>query len=532
MEGAYYAVVREFLQRELRGRRVGTVWLGPGDSVCLEFGRRVLVLSASPGDPGVELLEGRPAGGPAPVWGDHLPGAVLTGIGQAGLDRVLRFDFRPASPYLKSGIAVVFEPAGRNANVILMRAIDMRILACLRTVTSRQSRLRRIAPGEIYSGPPPSGFPPSEWAGEECGAALAAATTPQELVRLLEGVGPATASAMAEEAGLSGRTLRDVALSLSGAVERQEFQPWMSAFGPMPVRLGRGADVAAVLSPGKPEEEAARRSVTLEARLEHQIELLERKFRRVAEARAQAVPGETYRRWGDLLLAHSAGIPRGATSVDLPDWDGGTVTIPLKPSRGPVENAGRYFRKARNSSLELDGMARLEAGLGERLAALRVMQDTVRAGGTIDEGAISPEMRRRPGAGEVTGPLVRELFEGWRCWIGRNAKENDWVTFRHARRGDIWLHARGASGAHVILRGDGRQENPPGAVLDQAAALAAKHSRNTSAIVPVDYTRVQHVRKPRGSRPGEVVYTGEKTIFVRLGPRRNPGGFFRDPGAV
>ncbi|MCP4648402.1 MAG: DUF814 domain-containing protein, partial [bacterium] len=121
----------------------------------------------------------------------------------------------------------------------------------------------------------------------------------------------------------------------------------------------------------------------------------------------------------------------------------------------------------------------------------------------------------KPEKKETGAPLEYILEGGWRCLVGRNAKQNDNLTFKIAGRKDIWLHARGVAGAHVILKRDGRAENPSSTALNQAAYIAAKHS-TTNGVVPVDWTMVKYVRRMKGGGPGQVVYVREKTLFAEV----------------
>jgi hypothetical protein len=99
--------------------------------------------------------------------------------------------------------------------------------------------------------------------------------------------------------------------------------------------------------------------------------------------------------------------------------------------------------------------------------------------------------------------------------VGKNARSNDELTFKRSAPGDVWLHAQGASGSHVILRWT-RDESPPARDLEEAAVLAAWHSRaRGSALVPVDWTRRRYVRKARGGSPGSVIVTRAETLFAR-----------------
>ena len=102
--------------------------------------------------------------------------------------------------------------------------------------------------------------------------------------------------------------------------------------------------------------------------------------------------------------------------------------------------------------------------------------------------------------------------------MGRSSKANDLLTFQHARPDDVWLHARHAAGAHVILRWEG-EGSPPARDLAEAAVLAALHSRaRSSGSVPVDWTRRKYVRKPRRAAPGTVIPERVATLFVDPDP--------------
>jgi predicted ribosome quality control (RQC) complex YloA/Tae2 family protein len=109
---------------------------------------------------------------------------------------------------------------------------------------------------------------------------------------------------------------------------------------------------------------------------------------------------------------------------------------------------------------------------------------------------------------------------GLEIWVGRGAASNDALTFDAAAPNDVWLHARDSAGAHVVLRWTA-PDAPPARDLHDAAMLAAWHSKaRGSSLVPVDWTRRKHVRKPRGARPGSVVIREERTVMVRPSAER------------
>jgi predicted ribosome quality control (RQC) complex YloA/Tae2 family protein len=482
LEGVFLSAVADFLDRRLRGRRCSGVRAALGDTLSLALGGDVLLLCARPGTPSLELArQGRGESLPqAAVWDDHLEGAVLESIGQKGLDRVLVLRFTAPSPYSPSGSSVFFEAAGRNANAVLVRSSDDRILA----------------------------------------DALEAARTPADVYTLLEGVGPSTAFSLLEESRISDRPLPDIVADLAEALANRRFEPWAGTRGPLPVRLGEGSAIEDLLAYARGSREDAPGDSLLEgfvAKVGARISECRRRTGRLRQAIEGSVPPSVYRNWGSLLLARAGGSSPGCTEALVKGWEGEDVRIPLRPLKTWKDNAERYFRKARNAEFELDNLRRLLSQEEERIRKMTEALEQAKDKGIVDT-ALAPPPGRRPQ--EKTGPMQKLLAPGWRCWIGRNAKENDEVTFRIGRRGDIWLHARGLSGAHVVLRCEGGHSSPPAAVLEQAAALAAQHAKPASEVMPVDYTMVQHVRKARGAGPGEVLYTGEKTLFIRLGPRR------------
>ena len=118
--------------------------------------------------------------------------------------------------------------------------------------------------------------------------------------------------------------------------------------------------------------------------------------------------------------------------------------------------------------------------------------------------------RRKPSRSQ---PLTFRSPDGLTILVGKNSRQNEEVTFRRASAGDLWLHARGVPGAHVIIRSGGQEV--PEATLHQAAGLAAYYSQARGATrVAVDYTQRRHVRRVKGARPGLVTYDHEQTIYV------------------
>jgi predicted ribosome quality control (RQC) complex YloA/Tae2 family protein len=195
----------------------------------------------------------------------------------------------------------------------------------------------------------------------------------------------------------------------------------------------------------------------------------------------------------------------------------------------PVENAQRYFKRSRKAKAGLTKIeARLEQLRGQleelqgmrqslqtdlekdKVQELKILLDRlgVQVSPVSSEGrAKNRQFRSRP--------LTIALNGGWTIMVGRNNLENDRLTHRLAAPGDLWFHAQGVSGAHVILRREGRKDKPSKKVLEETASVAAYFSRaRHSKMVPVVYTEKRYVRKPRGAKPGVAVIEREKSLFV------------------
>ncbi len=235
---------------------------------------------------------------------------------------------------------------------------------------------------------------------------------------------------------------------------------------------------------------------------------------------------DKYERWGHLLMASQADVPTQTEQVELPDLfaDNEMVTIPMDPVLTPVENAQRYYQKARKTRqarvhaeerLAVTEQRQLEA---EELLTLLQQQET-RADVEKFEKAQKDKLAIFLGHQTASQPQVPfrrfMLPAGYEVWVGKNAKQNDALTFQHARKFDFWLHARGVPGSHAVLRRPGRTAEPAKHILETAAGIAAYFSKaRGSELVPVIITERKFVRKPRGAAPGAVVVEKEQVLLV------------------
>lgn len=271
----------------------------------------------------------------------------------------------------------------------------------------------------------------------------------------------------------------------------------------------------------------------LERALEGSATHLRQSTDRMLEELAKESRAERHEQWGHLLMAAPDRVPPGAETATLPDLfnEGATVDIPLDPARGAIENAQRYYDKARRTRqarayaedrlLETEARAETAEHL---LAQLRQIEDYAE----LERFKKDEQQRLAPFLSEQSGDTERLPFrrfpleDGYEVWVGKNAKQNDALTFHHAKKYDLWMHARGTPGSHTVLRLPGRHAKPSGRVLERAASIAAYYSKaQGSALVPVMVTKRKYVRKPKGTPPGAVVVEREEVLLVEP---RLPGG--------
>lgn len=494
------------------------------DAFGLLFEDGILILNARPDSPGliwskaVNMTELS-----SPAWNHHLDGAEVRNIVQPGADRILHICFSSTLLYGNSDVTLIFEATGRNANVILVRDEDKRILACHRKVPSTRSRYRTVAPGKVYVPPPPSGLSPGGWSSSiELKRAIEnKKTSPALLYTMLEGVGPSTARALISHSEINKASLINVVTELETALLEQNFSPWLGPDGPLPIELGTGKPIEYPLSMQITGKTACIKEDRLEiwsAILRRRLSFLHKRLSSLKIALDGLVSPEKYRTWGNLLLSTQNNSKKGLREIVLRDWNGFEHTIPLKSSKSLKSNAGRFFRKASNTGIEKRNLEEHEQSTLDEIESLEKSLSRAPDLPVAELDALLRNHRNRELNREEQKKLIgaKTLNGGWRCFAGRNARENEEVTFRIGKRGDFWFHARGIPGAHVVLKLDGRTDNPPEDIILETAIEAARGSGVSSGIIPVDYTRVQYVNRIRKGKPGQVVYSREKTVFIDL----------------
>ncbi len=564
-EGITLAGVIDELKGAVRGAFIQQVYQPSPEILTLELykqGQKHKLLIVASGDARLHLTAQKFENPLTPsafcmLLRKHLRGGVLEAIEQPDLERIadLIVKKRDERHVLRA------ELLGNRGNVILLKGEGEEVLGALKpTVGSRVFR-----PHARYEPPPSSQSKLDlrvrskyEWLA----ALRAQAENPlkKAIAAITAGVGPRTAEELVVRAGL------DLERSASSLTSEELERLWEAAHGlfaqvacgrweprvyldpeskipvdctPFPYEMYAPLECQAYRSlsealdachrgPQQEPVEALKRE--LERALKDRLEKLSRALRGVERDLQNAARHEEVQQCGDLLMAQLHRVEKGQTSVELEDlFQGGTRTIALDPTLTPIENAQRYYERAkklrralgkltaRREELQLERryLEELQTHLeqAETLDELKVLAEEMQAEGLLPKPKPKAAARMRT-VSASSGPRRLEL-DGWIILVGRSSRQNDRLI-REAHPEDYWLHARERPGAHVVVKGPRKGERPPDPVLLRAAQLAAYYSRGRgSAKVPVIATRVKHLRKPKGGKPGLVfVMREEETLIV------------------
>ncbi len=558
------------LARETWGGRLvtGARWVSPA-GLLLSFGGRLpgLVLAVHPSLYGLYPAAGSaPAKAAAPGSFEAamrgIRGRTLKAVGMEGLERVVRLTLARKSPAgREEEVTLVLEAMSRWSNLVLLDAAG-RVMAAAKLVPPLEAG-RVVLPGQPYRPPAPDARPDPSLAsagelepffrqasvapgkgGEEGRPVGFSRATWEDFLALARGRGLDPAGSAALLAGIAARPPGRGRLS-AGADGRPRLYLDLG---------GEGGEGTGLLEAAGDFYRAAARGIVVGEKAGEILRRLRGERRRrlalaeklTAEAAEAARAGE-YREMGSLLLAHLREMRKGDavwTSRRAFGQEGLEASVPLDPRLSPRENAERYFTRARK--LEA-GRAVAEGRLADNAAWLKRAESLAGEVELAEDPAALASLAerarlltRRGGAGPRPAPPPRPderpkrrymeyVSSGGRLiLVGKDAASNDYLLSRKASPEDIWCHAQGFAGAHVILKAAGDRGEPPEADVEEACMLAAWHSgARGEKTAAVSCARRKHVRKPKGAAPGLVLLGRHRTLSVRPavppGVRQKPG---------
>lgn len=561
-----YAVVREVAQA-LVGARVTRVFMPAEATAVLDFSVRAglpqLLLSWQPGRARVHLAAQQlPAPGLTGSFADvlrrYLRGARLDAALQLGFDRVVRLDFSNVENLgPQSRCSVVVEPIGRWANAALLDS-DGEIREAAHHVPAAVNRYRQLLPGETYVPPPGADLPSLAEVTASVLEVLAvgepSATLSALLQTGLQGGSPTLLAELWARTGLDPQVLAaeqppgwapTVAESLAGVMaEAAQARAWIyrpptghPLVYPVRLRSREGEPVtearslSATLEQVSYEEALSERLGQQRQRLHSAVERGQEQVRRRRRAREEALrnaqEAHRWRECGQALLDNLWRIPPGASEVEVPlytEQGERLIKVALNPNYPAQDNAQRYFERYKKAQRAVKALPNLLLADRREEDYLEEVADEIERGDERDLEDLETELTRRgylkrkgKRAVHLAGhpELPRIVDErGWTLWYGKTGLQNDRLL-REAAPDDLWLHVRDGTGGHVLIRAGGRPDLVPPETLYLAARIAAGLSRQrTSRSVEVSHTLAKHVRKPKGSPPGFVLYDDYSTLAV------------------
>lgn len=477
----------------------------------------------------------------------HLQGSCLEGIEQEGLERIAAFRFQGGG----SGEVILYgELLGKDSNFILVEASSQRVLGMLKPRPGLEG---------LYTPPPtprrhnPLAVRYEEFRGLILPSLRRGEAAWKALSEAFFGLSALIAKEVAFRAEPLGQPeeaverLWHALQDILDVVRKAAFQPRLLLDGDYPLAtavfplhsfpeakqlpfesVGEAAERFYALKVAKEELSALRRRIA--KRLEATERRLLRRKEQLCEEAARHGKAEEYKQMGQLLLAHKEAIRRGTALVELPDYSGSTLTIPLDPALSIQANAERYFRLVRKAKrgavMAKERLTITEAELS-RLATLKgkLERASDREALTALEQELpaprpTPGEARVPRAEKAEGPVPRQFVssDGLVILVGRSGRGNEHLTWKLASPHDLWLHAHGSPGSHVLVRLP-KGSGIPSRTLEEAAKLAAYYSRARGrGKVEVAYTSRKYLRKPKKAKAGTVLLTQEKTILVEPDP--------------
>lgn len=499
-----------------------------------------LYASASSDHACLHLITKMPPNPPTPsgfcmLLRKHLQGGRIIDISQKDSERIIEITMET---FDELGFTVnkrlIVEIMGKHSNIILVDLNTGKIMDSIKRVSIDVNRARQVLPGKIYEYPPVQDkIPFKEVVPDDL---KDVSQDPKSMLSTIGGISPAVAQKLAESSD-PYEELKEIRIALtSGSYApcvylKEDGTP--GDFHVIPLNLypeEKHFDTVSEMLDYYFVNKASsnrikQKSSDLEKTVSSTLSKLYLKKQRLGEDMIKAENSDKYRLYGELLTANIHMVQPGADKVTVLNYyDGSQMEIPLDPKVPAAKNAQKYFKKYGKAKTALkEKQIQIEEtdqdiSYLESVSAFLENVETIEEIDSIREELVeSGFLKKRKTVGVQKKAKIKphqyQTSDGFRVLAGHNNNENDQLTFKMAGGKDYWFHTKDIPGSHVILFTEG-QELTETAIFD-AAAIAAYHSKGrASENVPVDYTQVRHVKKPNGAKPGMVIFTHNRTVYV------------------
>lgn len=475
----------------------------------------------------------------------HIEGGIIHSIEQIGLDRIIKMQIKARNDIGDLTLKTLYiEIMGRHSNIILVDETSNKILESIKHIPASINRHRTILPGFLYVLPPEQNKKNPLTANEEDVLKLVdfnAGKMNQQLVKTMDGLGMQTANEIIARAHLvNEHTLLKAFFSVIEPLKRHHYEPCMiktekkEYFSLFPLSSIEGSikyfdTVCQMLDrffyQKADRDRMKQQAHDLERFIKNELEKNKKKQKKLIQTLEKAKNADEYRHKGELVTAFLHEIKKGQKSVEVIDFydpQQKKISISLNPLLTPSENAQAYFKKYSKMKNSVTIVKKQIQKTKAEIAYFEQLSQQVELGTPkdieeireelVDEGYLKRKSKQKKQKKKKVPTIETYLSStGTKIYVGKNNKQNDYLTNKLARKTETWLHTKDIPGSHVVIASDSVDET----TLQEAALLAAYFSKaRQSTNVPVDYTLIRHVKKISGAKPGFVTYEKQQTIYV------------------
>ena len=460
------------------------------------------------------------------VMRKYLQGAVIEAIQQVENDRILEISVSNKNEIGDSvAVTLVIEIMGKHSNIILLDKAGCKIIEAIKHVGFSQNSYRTILPGSTYVAPPQTGSLNPFTVGDEKLFEILHTEDlePKRLQQIFQGLGRDTATELSDR--LAADKLKTFRAFFSSPTQPSLTEKSFSAllFSDSKTPMSTLSELLDTFYKDKAERDRVNQQASeLIRRVENELEKNRKKLGKQEEELLATENAEEFRQKGELLTTFLHQVPNDQDQVELDNYyTGEKIIISLDKALTPNQNAQRYFKRYQKLK---EAVKHLTSLIEETRATILYLEsvETALAQASLTEIAeIREELvqtgfirrRQREKIQKRQKPEKYLATDGQTIiLVGRNNLQNDELTFKIAKKDELWFHAKDIPGSHVVITGN---LQPSDEVKTDAAELAAYFSKaRLSNLVQVDMIETRKLNKPTGGKPGFVTYTGQKTLRV------------------
>lgn len=456
----------------------------------------------------------------------YLQGAVIESITQIENDRILEIAFSNKNEIGDNiKVTLVVEIMGKHSNIILIDKAESKIIESIKHIGFSQNSYRTILPGSTYLAPPKTEAKnPFTVSDEKLFELLQTEDlAPRNLQKLFQGLGRDTAENLAAQ--LSNNKLKQFRTFFARPCQPNMTDKSFAAvlFDKSDKQFDSLSELLDVFYQDKAERDRVnQQSSDLIHRVQTELDKNIKKLGKQEKELLATENAEEFRQKGELLTTYLTLVPNNQDQVELDNYyTNEKIVIALDKSLTPSQNAQRYFKKYQKLKEAVKHLTGLIQETKDTITYLESVETALNHAAISDIEDIREELvetgfvkrRTRDKRHKRKKPEQYLASDGKTIiMVGRNNLQNDELTFKMAKKGELWFHAKDIPGSHVLIKDN---LNPSDEVKTDAAELAAYYSKaRLSNLVQVDMIEAKKLNKPTGGKPGFVTYTGQKTLRV------------------